>query len=567
MRPAMSAGLLPVLLAVLAPASAAARPRVAEFGLALRAPVTAKAAGHGGRFVTPVLAPGRRFDLVGLRWRGAGAIEGGRVRARINGRWRRWVPLAAADDHGPDGAPDHAPPTRGTDPVWVGGGEALQLSWRSAPRGLRLRFVRITHRVVLPAPRAHAAQASSPPVMIMRKDWDPAGQCKPRTTPLLGQVRIAFVHHTVSDNDYRPETSPAIVLAVCRYHRNSNGWNDIGYNFVVDKYGRLFEGRAGGIDKAVVGAQAQGFNSQSTSISNIGTYSDVPQTDAGLAAMADLLAWKLGVHGVPVTGQATLVSGGGPSNRYPAGTHVTFERISGHRDGGLTACPGEALYAQLPYLRGLTAQRAGGSTGIAAPEGAVTLTALSTSLLYPEPARLTGSVSGGGQIWVQVAAGPAYRTVGRTDPTADGSWALELPLTRGHAIRALQVLPDGTHGAASAPVQISLTPVLTATAPRRVLAGKLVPIQGTIGPHERTLVASAWLQGRSGRYSFVRRLAITARGGSFSARMPLRGSGVYRLRVRFAGTRFALPASAPDLYVRAVRNKRSLSGGAAAPQG
>ena len=74
------------------------------------------------------------------------------------------------------------------------------------------------------------------------------------------------MHHTVTTNDYGPEDSAGIVLGIARYHRDSNGWNDLGYNFLVDKYGQVFEGRAGGIDAPVIGAQAQGYNSVSTGI-------------------------------------------------------------------------------------------------------------------------------------------------------------------------------------------------------------------------------------------------------------------------------------------------------------
>ena len=83
-------------------------------------------------------------------------------------------------------------------------------------------------------------------------------------------MQLAFVHHTVNANDYAPEESAAIVLGIASYHRDHNGWNDLGYNFIVDQYGQIFEGRAGGIDQAIVGAQAQGFNSVSTGVACLG---------------------------------------------------------------------------------------------------------------------------------------------------------------------------------------------------------------------------------------------------------------------------------------------------------
>jgi len=145
---------------------------------------------------------------------------------------------------------------------------------------------------------------------------------------------MAFIHHTVDANSYSASEAPSKVLGICRYHRNTLGWNDMG------------------TDRSVVGAQTQGFNSSSTGVANLGTHTSSPQTSAGMDAMARLLRWKLDVHGLPRGGYATLTSAGGDSNRYPAGRSVTFKRISGHRDAGYTACPGDALYAQLPSLRG-----------------------------------------------------------------------------------------------------------------------------------------------------------------------------------------------------------------------
>ena len=101
------------------------------------------------------------------------------------------------------------------------------------------------------------------------------------------------MHHTVSLNDYSPEEAPAIVLAICRYHRNSNGWNDIGYQALVDKYGVLYEGRAGGLDQAVIGAHAQGYNAETTGIASIGDNTSAEATPETMAALARYIRWKL----------------------------------------------------------------------------------------------------------------------------------------------------------------------------------------------------------------------------------------------------------------------------------
>ena len=164
-------------------------------------------------------------------------------------------------------------------------------------------------------------------------------------------MQAAFVHHTASVNEYGPQDSAGIVLGIAKYHRDTNGWNDIGYNFLVDRYGQVFEGRAGGVDQAVVGAHAQGYNSQSTSVAQIGTYSAGGITPQAMSATAQLLGWKLSLHGVPTEGVVVLRSGGGSLNRYPSGTPVSVNRICGHRDGDETSCPGDALYGQLAELR------------------------------------------------------------------------------------------------------------------------------------------------------------------------------------------------------------------------
>jgi hypothetical protein len=162
-------------------------------------------------------------------------------------------------------------------------------------------------------------------------------------------LRFAVVHHTAGANTYAPEDSAAIVRGIELYHVKANGWNDIGYNFLVDRYGQVFEGRRGGMKRSVIGAHAEGFNTGSVGIAVIGTYSAKPPTPEAESALARLLAWRLDVSHVDPASSAMVTSGGNAKVR--AGAGVYLRAISGHRDTGFTACPGNGLYARLAQLR------------------------------------------------------------------------------------------------------------------------------------------------------------------------------------------------------------------------
>ena len=132
------------------------------------------------------------------------------------------------------------------------------------------------------------------------------GDGSARVAPGYGAVRMAFVHHTENPNGYTPGEVPGMLLAIYAFHRNVNGWNDIGYNFVVDLYGRIFEARAGGIDEPVVGAHAGGYNVASTGVAVLGSFMGAPVSAAARSALERLLAWKLSLHGVPAVGRVTV---------------------------------------------------------------------------------------------------------------------------------------------------------------------------------------------------------------------------------------------------------------------
>jgi hypothetical protein len=544
---------------------AAARGRPTSFGLDVPGRAFA-----GGR-VTGVLRAPRRFDLLGVR--GAGVRDAGlEVRARRpDGTWSRWAPLEVTR-HGPDGRG----PLAASEPVWVGSADAFQLRARRPLGGLRVQFVAVPPGVgggasARAASSARASQATGAPAIIGRDIWE-AGRCPPRNPPSYGEVQLAFVHHTVSANDYAPEDSAGIVLSICKYHRDSNGWNDLGYNFVVDQYGQIFEGRAGGIDQAVIGAQCEGFNRLSTGVANLGTFSAVPQSEAALNALGALIGWKLGVHGVPTTGQVTVTSGGGKTNRYASGTAATFERISGHRDGCNTACPGDALYAQLVTIR----ERAARVTPAVAAVARLSLATGTRSVVYGHDAVFTGRLVGpdgapvgGAAISVQkLGASGTFSTIARATTDGDGSWSARAPWRAGGAVRA-RARPAGARAPVRSPqVTIAVVPLVSATAATtRIQAGTTIAIAGQVRPHAAARVLIERDAG-GGVYARVAEVPLTVRATRFAAPIRLRRAGLYRLTVR-TGQGASVVSAAP-VFVRAVKDikrtpSRGSSGGAASP--
>lgn len=515
--------------------AAAASCRVPVFEMDLQGSAARASAAGTWRTLPPSVAP-RRFDLIGLRWK-AGRSLHVEVRARRRrGAWSPWTALPIHAGH----APDDGDGVLGSDPAWTGPADVFQVRYRGDVRGLRARLVRAAPAARLSRLAARSsARRQAPtgaPRIISRAEWG-GDACPPREPASYGEVQLAFVHHTVSTNDYGPEDSAAIVLGICRYHRDSNKWNDLGYNFLVDKYGQIFEGRAGGIDQAVVGAQAQGYNAVSTGVASIGDFSVVAQGEAGLDALARLIAWKLSLHGVPTTGTVTVTSAGGSSNRYPAGRQVTLERISGHRDGDQTACPGDALYGQLAALR----QRAASYAG---PASSLSIRAAAARVRHPRPFGVSGQLrfsDGASTAHLPVdvehqGAGGAWAVLTRATTAADGSWRASVSAPSSGLVRA-RFPGTSTHPPLeAAPVRLTVVPRITlGISPRRPGAAERVSVTGTVGPGWPAKAVLRFERRIRGRWVKVQEKRINVRGGRYGSVVRPPGTGLYRVTILVPG--------------------------------
>ncbi|WP_309647053.1 N-acetylmuramoyl-L-alanine amidase [Nocardioides sp.] len=295
------------------------------------------------------------YSMVGLTWRGTDPTL--RVRSRGPEGWRPWREAEVLAD---GAAGEGTPGLRATELLWMDRSDGVQVDVDgSGHRGLRLVLidpgVRAEDRAAA-TPSSGTTQRVAPasgrapqPELISRQRWgaDPSWRNgKPRYNAGIRQV---VVHHTASGNDYTRADVPGILRGMYRYHTQSLGWFDLGYNFVVDRFGRAWVGRSGGVGRPVRGAHALGFNHASVGISVIGNFEAAKPTNAAVTMVVRLAAWKLDRYGHDARGGVTVRSEG--SDRYAAGRQVRLPVISGHRATNETACAGERLQARLPDVR------------------------------------------------------------------------------------------------------------------------------------------------------------------------------------------------------------------------
>jgi hypothetical protein len=258
---------------------------------------------------------------------------------------------------------------------------------------------------------------------------------------------------------------PAILRAIYAFHRHVRGWDDIGYNFVIDLYGRIFEARAGGIDEPVAGAQAGGYNLVSTGVAVLGEFASTQISQPAASALQSLLAWKLSLHGIPCAGRVTVrvnPAGAGYS-RFPGGAQVSLPHIAGHRDADRTDCPGDALYEQLPLVRAraerLALHPARATLALAAPAAPATIPALTGGLTFLDGTPIAGapisiqqrSLARRGEVVQEL---PLAQTV--TD--AQGNWSLALAGSapgRATWLRALCPGATGVPAVVSNPLRVA----------------------------------------------------------------------------------------------------------------
>lgn len=420
--------------------------------LALPVEIDEEHAGHAGRLA--VLTPARAttdFDVVGVTWATGADVERVLVRTRHDDAWSSWAELEI-DPEAPDAGTAEAAHARpGTTPYVRTGADGLQVRVETAsgiaPTGLAATLVdagvedladatvssvpdtaaRATAEVEdgseledgteegVEAASAGVSPSRLRPALVTRAQWR-ADESIRKPIDWSSTIQAAVVHHTVNANGYSRAQAPALVRGIYEYHVKGRGWSDVGYHFLVDRFGTVYEGRKGSIDQIPLGVHSGGFNTNTIGIAIIGDFTGSTPPDAALRSVAQVAAWKLATFARDPLGTTVLTAREGSTHpvRKPGWTG-SLPVIMGHRDVASTACPGQRTYDRLGTIRSYAADQvqrveSRGRTTWASPGDPVVAQAYNastTSWTATVRSACSGTVvrrlSGSGRGWVDVA--------------------------------------------------------------------------------------------------------------------------------------------------------------------
>ena len=401
-----------------------------------------------------------RFFVAGFTWTGGADLPDGvriYLRVRENGSWSPWYLSEAADS----GRDDRATPGTGEFVTGGADAIQASVVGSSLPAGLKLALVpsRPQGEEILGADDLTTTQAAPTPVIedasaaenqgtqvdpaAMTLPASPASVTRPAAAsvaapaaapaavpvvapaattanglpvavttraewganasymswdPEYARAGHVVVHHTAGTNSYSAGQSASIVRGIYYYHAVVLDWGDIGYNFLVDKFGTVFEGRSGSVaapaGRMSIGAHARGVNTGTMGISMMGDYSTVSPSDAQLSSVGKMAGWFLKRAGISdVTGWAGLHVW--TTERYQAGSTISMPRILGHRDVGYTTCPGNVGYSKLGTIRAIA--KAQGSS----PQGGSSSAPSTVPQDHPGAVALRGALGANG--WIGAA--------------------------------------------------------------------------------------------------------------------------------------------------------------------
>ncbi|MFC5721996.1 RICIN domain-containing protein [Streptomyces gamaensis] len=330
---------------------------------------------------------GKDFSTIGLSWKKDSPVAPGTsatARFHKDGGWSDWRRIPLELDEAVNSEAERA----GSPAYFSGDADGVELKVTTPhgalPQDLRLAMVDPgeTAPVKKRQRRAAEAEPAQQPTVRSRADWGADESLADPGYKTQQTIKAAMVHHTVTNNDYAPEDVPKIINGIYVHHITQLKYGDFPYNFVVDRFGGIWEGRKGSVKMrpgtdipGIVGGHAQGFNTDTFGVAALGNFEpnnseagkntgpDPRPTEEMRDSLAGLLAWKLGQYGLDPKGKVDLTSrGGGGTNPHAQGKVLNVDVITSHRDVNATACPGRKMYDLLPDLREKVAQRISSDT-------------------------------------------------------------------------------------------------------------------------------------------------------------------------------------------------------------